>query len=296
MSSLIELFNVSKDFGKTRVLSNIDLRICSGSVYGLIGPNGAGKTTLMKVMSGLLPFKGKLTHEGDKSISFFPQVPDRLHHIFVSELLDLISTFSVVRNKKTIDMVLELLSINELLQKKVNELSTGQKKRVLIAMTCLHQRKVIIFDEPLNGMDPLMVKNFQKIINILKVDTTLIISSHQLLEMDKFCDEIILLHQGKVLEQGSVSNLKQKVSAHTEIQIKSSFVSEDVLEKFENRNITFSELSSSGDDYEYLIQLQSTEVKVNDIISDLVKNDINISQLKSGTQNLDQVFDHYYGS
>ena len=163
-------------------------------------------------------------------------------------------------------------------------------------MTCLHQRKVIIFDEPLNGMDPLMVKNFQKIINILKVDTTLIISSHQLLEMDKFCDEIILLHQGKVLEQGSVSNLKQKVSAHTEIQIKSSFVSEDVLEKFENRNITFSELSSSGDDYEYLIQLQSPEVKVNEIISDLVKNDINIIQFKSGTQNLDQVFDHYYRS
>ena len=249
----------------------------------------------MKVMSGLLPFKGKLTHEGDKSISFFPQVPDRLHHIYVSELLDLISTFSNVRNKETIDKVLELLSINELLQKKVNELSTGQKKRVLIAMTCLTKRKVIIFDEPLNGMDPLMVKNFQKIINILKVDTTLVISSHQLLEMDKFCDEIILLHKGKVLEQGRVSKLKQKVSAHPKIQIKSSYVSKEVLEKFENQKITFLEVSRSGDDYEYLIQLQSPEVKVNDVISDLLKNEVIINQFKSGSQNLDQVFDHYYG-
>ena len=284
---------IRKSFDNDEVLKGIDLGISSGSVYGLVGPNGAGKTTLMKIIAGLVSHSGNISRIKNIGVGFFPMVPDRLQHIYVSELLSFIKKLS--KSKSLSSEILNLLGIYEILDKKVSVLSTGQSKRLLVAMTCICQKEVMIFDEPLNGMDPIMVKNFQKVIEILREESTILISSHQLLEMEKICNQGNFLHRGKVLQQGNLDIIKQRLSSNSLLMMNANEVSSNIINKFRDKNVFFELMKRSGDYCDYQVQINSPNLKPNDIIKELISEDVMINQFKASEQSLDQVFQYYYG-
>src|SRR5574337_248880 len=218
-NNAISITNLSLSRAKKKVLNNIQLKIPRGIIYGLIGPNGAGKSTLLKCILGFLtPENGVISFEGSgtsgkkrleaSKVGFIIEAPALYDHLTGYENL-LINQIIFKVDKARIDLVLELTGIADSAQKKVSQYSTGMKQRLGWALALLHDPELLILDEPLTSLDPRGIKDFYNLLLSLKESgKTILITSHMLLEMERICDYIGVLNNGKILFDGALSEIQ----------------------------------------------------------------------------------------
>lgn len=210
----IKIVNLSKKYGKTLVVNDLNLSINSGEIVGFLGLNGAGKTTTMRMLLGLIkPTSGECYIQGNKvdqynlevlnEIGYIIETPYSYPELTVQENLEIVSTLRGIRNKDIIDWVTEKLKLNQYKDKQVKHLSLGNVARLGIAKAIIHKPKILILDEPTNGLDPFGVIEVRELLKELanNLDTTVLISSHKLEEISKVATRIVIIHEGRLIRE-----------------------------------------------------------------------------------------------
>ncbi|MBU3215608.1 ATP-binding cassette domain-containing protein [Clostridium estertheticum] len=232
---IIKLDNVDKIFGKRKVIENVSFEIFEGDICGFIGPNGAGKTTIIKMITGLItPTKGKVfiksinvIKDREKALTkvgALVESPIFFNYMTGRKNLQNLARLNFEMNrKKQLEKVEEVLEIVGLKTKdedrgadKVKTYSLGMKQRLGIAQALLNNPKIVILDEPANGLDPIGMKDLRELILKLKekYGITFFISSHLLDELQKICNRYLIIKEGKIIWSGS-SDILLKTSGKT---------------------------------------------------------------------------------
>ena len=210
----IKTVNLSKKYGKTLVVDDLNLSISSGEIVGFLGLNGAGKTTTMRMLLGLIkPTSGEYYIQGNKvdqynlevlnEIGYIIETPYSYPELTVQENLEIVSTLRGIRNKDIIDWVTEKLKLDQYKDKQVKHLSLGNVARLGIAKAIIHKPKILILDEPTNGLDPFGVIEVRELLKELanNLGTTVLISSHKLEEISKVATRIVIIHGGRLIRE-----------------------------------------------------------------------------------------------
>ncbi len=237
---MIQVTNLSKEFTLTRkqrkelnteesianAVDNISFNCKPGSVFSLLGPNGAGKTTTLRMLatiytptSGSIEIAGidaiKYPQEARKKIGFLTGSTGLYARLTPIEIIDYFASLYNVPNQQREERkkyLFELLNMNDFLNKRIGKLSTGMKQKVSICRTMIHDPEVVIFDEPTSGLDVITAENIIKLIRDCKEQQkTVIFSSHIMSEVDLLCDDLAIIHQGKIKHQGSMSDFRKEM-------------------------------------------------------------------------------------
>jgi ABC-2 type transport system ATP-binding protein len=231
---MIATFGLTKYYETVAAVRNIDLFIGNGEICGLIGPNGAGKTTLLKMLAGLLlPTSGRIEIAGSevgaepkKLHAFVGYLPDTFglyDDLTVFQFLDYFANAQRVPRaaiNPRIDKVIDMTNLGNKRNALIGTLSRGMRQRLLIAKTLLAQPKVLLFDEPASGLDPIARRELCELIKMLgAMGQTIIVSSHILSELADFCTSVAIMEQGKLLRCGRIEEMVETISQGTPVRI-----------------------------------------------------------------------------
>jgi ABC-2 type transport system ATP-binding protein len=216
----IQVKNLSKNYGKQSAVQNLNFRLEEGQIVGFLGPNGAGKSTTLKMMMGLIrPSDGSILIDGKdpqeqeialkKQIGYLAENNPLYPDMYVKEFLAFIGNIHQLKNlDHRIQEVIEWVGLQKEAHKKIQELSKGYQQRVGIAMAILHDPKVLILDEPTSGLDPNQRAEIRDLIKSLQNNRIILFSSHILSEVEAICDRVLLLHQGKLVSDSPMKDIK----------------------------------------------------------------------------------------
>ncbi|WP_286923572.1 MULTISPECIES: ABC transporter ATP-binding protein [Lysinibacillus] len=232
MEYIVQTENLSKSFGKEQAVSNINLKIRKGEIYGFLGPNGAGKTTTIRMLLGLMKpssgtikiFQKDVTKERINilaKVGSLVENPSYYPHLTAYENLEALRKVLGVP-KSRIDEVLAIVRLKDAANKKVKGFSLGMKQRLGIAASLLHNPELLILDEPTNGLDPSGIIEIRNLIKRLPAEfgMTIIISSHLLSEIDQMATQVGIVSKGKMIFQDSIEAMRK--SAQPKVFIKVS--------------------------------------------------------------------------
>ncbi|MEG0308257.1 MAG: ABC transporter ATP-binding protein [Clostridium sp.] len=223
MSTILRLDKVYKSYGKVQVIKGISFEVNEGEIYGFLGANGSGKTTTIRMITGLIkPDKGNVYINGYDVQKQFVKAVDSMGCIV--ENPDLYEDFTGRQNlnifaklygnvdKKRIDEVIEVIGLKDRIDDKVKKYSLGMKQRLGLGQALLPNPKLLILDEPTNGLDPIGIVDFRKIIRDLveKHKTAVFISSHILAEIEQLCTRVAFIDKGEIISVEDTKNLKYK--------------------------------------------------------------------------------------
>lgn len=219
--AILEIQHLSKHFGSTLVIDDLSFSVPEGSIFGFIGQNGAGKTTTMKMVLGLLKAdSGTVLINGEKVsfgetktnriVGYLPDVPEFYNYLRPREYLRLCGEITGLTNTQIETRSESLLTLVGLqnVKKKIGAFSRGMKQRLGIAQALLNEPKLLICDEPTSALDPIGRKEILDILLKVKGKTTVIFSTHILSDVERICDQIALLHKGKLRLSGTLADIK----------------------------------------------------------------------------------------
>ena len=219
---MLEVKNIHKSFYRKEALSDLNLSIKKGEIFGLLGPNGAGKTTLIRIInrivqqdSGSVRFEGNLMTDNDLiHIGYLPEerglykrMTVENHAVFLGRLRGLSKKDVLVK----LDYWFEKFNINSWRKKRIEELSKGMAQKVQFICAVLHEPKLLILDEPFSGFDPINVELIkQELIEMRAAGKTIILSTHNMKSVEEICDRAALIHESKKIVEGSISELQSE--------------------------------------------------------------------------------------
>ena len=254
MRQAIKVRNVNKTINGREILHNISFDIYEGEVVGLVGPNGAGKSTLLKVMTGLYNYEEgdiyyfdyNLKKDFEKAMSIVGTLiedPSLYKNLSGRSNLKLFKSMFKGIDESTINEIVKIVEMEKYLGKKFKTYSLGMKERLAIATSLINKPKILILDEPTNGLDPVGVKNIMSILRGMK-DTTIIISSHMLKEIDGICNKIIFINKGRIVGIKNKDTLSNKKNIKFEVDdyskakvLLKNYLVNDELEVYENDEV-----------------------------------------------------------
>ncbi|ENQ3108563.1 ABC-2 type transport system ATP-binding protein [Bacillus sp. 491mf] len=251
--NVIEIKNLTKTYGKVRGISDISFNVEQGEIFGFIGPNGAGKsTTIRTLLSIIYPTSGSATIFGKDCIQFAPEIkkeigylPSEIFYYDNMKVKDLLKYSASFYKKDCSKRIKELAEIMDLdLNKKIDDLSLGNKKKVGIVQGLLHEPKLIILDEPTSGLDPLMQQKFFELLEEEnKKGATILFSSHILSEVQRLCNRVAIIKEGKIVTVEKISTLQEnnykKFKIETKSALDKNYFQIDGVNKLEvNNNVT----------------------------------------------------------
>ncbi|MCM1292650.1 MAG: ABC transporter ATP-binding protein [Bacteroides sp.] len=222
MSNILEIEDVSKSFGSHRALDHVSINVPTGKVYGLLGPNGAGKTTLIRIInhitapdSGRVMFDGKqLTQDDVAHIGYLPEERGLYKKMKVGEQALFFARLKGLSRQQAIAELkhwFDRFEIGDWWNRKVEELSKGMAQKVQFIVTVLHRPKLLIFDEPFSGFDPINANLLRdEILNLKNQGATVIFSTHNMSSVEEICDNITLINHGQNILTGNVDELRRE--------------------------------------------------------------------------------------
>ncbi len=227
---MIKIESLKKSFGNIPAVDGLSFEIQKGEVVGLLGPNGAGKTTTMRLMTGFLsPDYGHINIEGvpvvqnpteaQKYIGYLPENNPLYKDMLVSELLDLSADLNHIpkdKKRSALDFAVKAVAIGDVFYRPIGELSKGYKQRVGMAAALIHQPRILIMDEPTEGLDPNQRTEIRTLIKNLAKDHTIIMSTHVMQEAQAVCNRLIIISKGKCVADGTSEELSRAAN-HTRI-------------------------------------------------------------------------------
>ncbi|MBN2602578.1 MAG: ABC transporter ATP-binding protein [Candidatus Thermoplasmatota archaeon] len=222
----VEVNNLVKDYGAIQAIKGISFNIDQGEIFGLIGPNGAGKTTALRVISTLLQITSgsvkvleydvkKNPEEVRKLISYLPEDAGAYKNLTGRAYLTFIANFFTYKNtKEMIEKGITIADLEDRIDDKVDTYSKGMKRRLLVGRALMTDPRLAILDEPTSGLDVINAQEIRKIIkDITRAGTTVLLSSHNMLEVEYLCDRIALISDGIIVERGRPKQLMEKYNA-----------------------------------------------------------------------------------
>ncbi len=220
METVLKLQNISKSFGKKKIIDNISFEVYAGEVFGFLGPNGAGKTTTIKMVMGFLSVdKGDIfinnynvKKDYEKAMSYIGGIvenPEMYKDLSGLTNLQMYARLHEGVTKERINEVVEAVGMEKRIKEKVKKYSLGMKQRCGLAQALLHKPKVLILDEPTNGLDPAGIKELRDILKKLahEENVAVIVSSHLMSEMELMCDRVAIINNGKILGVKTLKDL-----------------------------------------------------------------------------------------
>ena len=290
---VLELKNVSKSFGKRKIIDNLNLEVEEGEIYGFLGPNGSGKTTTIKMIlrlinsdSGEIKVNGydtkKQFEKAMECIGAIVENPDLYKYM---SGIDNLKLHARIRNidEKRINEVLEMVGLKDRAKDKVGKYSLGMKQRLGLALTLLHNPKVLILDEPTNGLDPAGIKQLRDILKKIshEENVAVFVSSHILTEMQQMCDRVAVLDNGKIVKIEQITNSKEEKIETIELRIKDKTKAIKILkEKFE--------VDAKEEKDSLLVTIQTE--KVPEVVRELAIEDVGIKAVIPREHNLEEIF------
>lgn len=218
---MVRLEKVTKKFGETVALNNVSFTAEKGEVLGFLGPNGAGKTTAMRIITGFLtPNEGRVEVGGvdvaenpllaRRKIGYLPEDAPLYGEMKTAEFLEFIAEIREVKDKDRFEEMVKKCGLEEVLDKKIEELSRGYRQRVGLVQALLHNPEVLILDEPTSGLDPNQIVEIRNLIKNLGKEKTIILSTHVLPEVAVTCSRVVIINKGKIVAEGGVEEVTEK--------------------------------------------------------------------------------------
>lgn len=296
MSYILRTTNLVKKFSEKEIVANVNMNIKKGEIYGFLGPNGAGKTTIMKMIVNLIkPSSGEIEIFGEKlnnkayetlkrigSIIEYPVFYDKLTG---KENLELHCEYMGYYDKSAIDKALDLVNLKGIDNKAVKDFSLGMKQRLGIARSIITKPDLLILDEPINGLDPIGIKEIRNLLKMLnkEYNITVLISSHILGEIEQIADTIGIINNGKLIKEVSMDSIRELNTEYVEIItnhcIKAAYVLENDL------NISNFKIIDNT-----LIRIYDLKLAQKDISKALILNDVEIEAINKKNSTLEDYF------
>ncbi|MDH3692228.1 MAG: ABC transporter ATP-binding protein [Gammaproteobacteria bacterium] len=281
---MLEVRELHKHYGQVVAVDGVSFSIAEGTCFGLLGPNGAGKTTIIEIMEGIAsPNTGEVLYRGgsldkrfreDVGIQF--QTTALQDFLTVGETLSLFHR--LYEQSKDLNEIIEICTLKELLYRDNRKLSGGQRQRLLLAIALLNDPRVLFLDEPTTGLDPQSRRNFWQLIERIKQEKkTIVLTTHYMEEAYRLCDEIIIIDHGKIIAQGSPSELLAEHFDDTILQLPIDDFTAPV------EQLSFPVLQREG-----CIEISTKDV--DKVIKQLVHHGVSLSNLQIRPRTLDDLF------
>ncbi len=282
MKRVIKVRNISKTINKKKILDNINFDIYEGEIVGLVGKNGAGKSTLLKIMTGLYSYdEGEIYYynynlktDYEKAMSIVGTLienPDMYGNLTGKKNLELFKSMFKGIDEGTVEEIVRIVEMEKYLGKKFKTYSLGMKERLGIASSLINKPKILILDEPTNGLDREGIKKIMKMLKELK-DTTIIISSHMLNDIEELCNKIIFINDGKI----------------DSIKIKQNDKKKNIV--FEVDDFSKARLIIKDYCINENLEVYESDDTISLINKELVLNNINVYRISETTNNLEKDF------
>ncbi|ATO50327.1 ABC transporter ATP-binding protein [Brevibacillus laterosporus] len=301
MSIIIKTTHVTKTYGTQIAVNNLQMNVGQGQIYGFLGQNGAGKTTTIRMLLGLIkPTQGKIEIFGENLLKKRKEILRRIGSIVESsgfyenltarENLFINAKLMGVHKKNAIEEALEIVGLQNETKKLVGKYSLGMKQRLGIARAILHHPELLLLDEPTNGLDPIGIKEIRRLIKSLAQERniTILISSHILSEVEQLADQIGIIHEGKLLEEISLEELRVRNRKYLEFQVsndnKAAMLMEDQFQ------ISDYEVHEEG-----IIRVYSHLGQQGKLNKLFVENDIEVSKITMSEDKLEDYFTNLIG-
>ena len=291
MENILECKNLCKTFGKKQILHNVSFEIKKGDILGFIGPNGAGKTTTIKLILGLQSItSGKVLINGYdvekeftkaiEKVGAIVENPDMYMYMSGYDNLKLVANMYKGITTKRIDEVVKLVKLENRINDKVSKYSLGMRQRLGIAQAILHNPNLLILDEPTNGLDPEGIKEMRELLVDLakKEEMAILISSHNLAELDNFCNKICIIKNGEIIETNEITAIKK------DIEHQQFIVEIDNTKDIKN---LYSEATIINDK---IFKITMKKENVPNLVVNLVNNNIKIYEIKEDEKSLEDAF------
>lgn len=250
--ALLEVKNVSYQYDKFTVVSDISFTLNKGQILGFLGPNGAGKSTTMKMLSGVqhchsgcVIINGfdieKQPKQAKQHIGYLPETPPLYSDLTVNEYLKFCAQLHAISQqnvKKAVNNVLQTCQLNDVQNKLIGQLSKGYQQRVGIAQAIIHKPDIIILDEPTVGLDPIQINAFRHLIKKLGKNHAVILSTHILPEVSSICTDVLIINKGKTVYKNQLDALQKQQDKNYQIETNQSFNIEQLQQLKGIKNIT----------------------------------------------------------
>ncbi len=277
---------IRKSYGSQVVLDDIDITLEKGTITGLLGRNGAGKSTLLKIISGINKPDGGKVDLQNLDIAYMSERNPLYPHMYVTEYLSWIAAVKSVEDKPSrLAWAVTMAGLEEVKGKKISQLSKGFRQRVGLAATIISDPDVIILDEPINGLDPVQIKEYRALIKSLSSDKIVILSSHLLQEIEAICDEVLMIQDGQI----SRHITKDKGEHQTYYIALSLDQSIDTTSLDSLEHVTYVEEKGSCD---YLIEVSASEDIRLEVFDVVIAAGCRIKELSRKSRSLQEIFDN----
>ncbi|MCP4420614.1 MAG: ABC transporter ATP-binding protein [Chloroflexi bacterium] len=289
---ILQIDNLSKQFGTVTAVKSANLRVQQGEVFGFLGPNGAGKTTTIGMILGLIhPSAGSITLFGEsvtpnrnhvlQNVGSLVGAPSLIPYLSARENLRLMARLHSNVENGRIEEILSQVGLSEVAKRKVKGFSTGMKQRLGLGVALLHRPALIILDEPTNGLDPSGMREVRTLIRNLADDgITVFLSSHLLHEVEQVCDRIAVISKGEIVAQGAVSELLSQQDQSTQLRVSNPTLAATLLAKLPGT----AKIETNG------ATVQVSGIDSETAVSHLVKNDIIPSEVITQRSDLESLF------
>ena len=291
MENILECRSLCKNFGKKQILKDVSFNIKEGDILGFIGPNGAGKTTTIKLILGLQSItSGKVYINGYnvekeftkaiEKVGAIVENPDMYMYMSGYDNLKLVSNMYKGIGTKRIDEVVKLVKLENRINDKVSKYSLGMRQRLGIAQAILHKPNLLILDEPTNGLDPEGIKEMRELLVSLAKNEkmAILISSHNLAELDNFCNKVCIIKNGEIIETSEISAIKKDID-HEQFIIE--------IENTKGINKIYKEAEIVNDK---IFKINIKKENVPNLVEDMVKHNIKIYGIKEDEKSLEDAF------
>jgi ABC-2 type transport system ATP-binding protein len=300
---MIEVRDLTKDYGDHRAIDHLNFSVSKGEVVGFLGPNGAGKSTTMKIITGFMaPSSGEARVAGfdvfespievKKRIGYLPETPPVYGDMLVRDYLEYVARLKKVdpsKIKPQVDLALEKTSLQQVQKRLIQNLSKGFRQRVGIAQALVSDPEILILDEPTVGLDPKQVAEVRHLIQELRGQHTIILSTHILPEVEATCQKVIIIHQGKIVAQDQIENLgkRQKGTSHLLVR---TWKPCQQLAPLVQRISGFIKCEKGNQSHEWIIHYQGNEETISQFAQIILENGLGLTELKNTESNLEEIF------
>lgn len=300
---MIQVRDLTKDYGPRRAINKLNFSISKGDVVGFLGPNGAGKSTTMKIITGFMaPSHGSASVAGfdvfenplevKKRIGYLPETPPVYGDMYVRDYLRYVAALKQLpkeKIEKSVDLAIEKTNLGEVQKRLIQHLSKGFKQRVGIAQAIVSDPEVLILDEPTVGLDPKQVAEIRDLIKTLKGQHTIILSTHILPEVEATCEKVIIINKGEIVAEDSIQNLSTMEKGQRRLHVRLRKDVDDmktVLKPIQE----VTAVSFGASHKEWNIDLTGGEEIVENISSLLVNKGLGLVELTPAKRDLEDVF------
>ncbi|NEW05954.1 ABC transporter ATP-binding protein [Paenibacillus sp. SYP-B3998] len=292
----LEVKNVTKTYKARTAVTNFSMVLQSGECVGLIGPNGAGKSTLIKVISditnptrGEVLLNGKKISQMKKEIGYLPQYPNFYHWMTAQETLAFMGELSGLRKEELTKAIPEILSkvgLSGEENSKVGTFSGGMKQRLGIAQALLHKPSLIVMDEPVSALDPIGRREVLNLIEEIKRETTILLSTHILSDAEEICERFIIIKNGQKIEDTTISDLLNR-NSENKIIFEVTSIDQEWMEVLKNLNYV-KDVEVVGNKIK--IQVEHIAFNKNKLLRNALEHQVDLVKFEVNNDTLEEIF------